>query len=121
MNCNNVYIGDENDLCLLMHNDVDGFTFTVLNEDGTNYDFTGLTDLFLKIYAPRKTQRRSELLVTISQGDPGVDVSGNVITWNSNYDNDIALFEEDTYYYELSWVDANSNLITISFNNLIVK
>ena len=120
MSCNKVYIGMSLCLELQMHNGPDGFTFTVFNEDGSDYNFTGLTDLFLKIYAPRKTQKRTELLVTIAQGDPGVSVAGNVITWNSDYDTDISLFEEDTYYYELSWVNAASKLITIAFNGLTI-
>jgi hypothetical protein len=108
-----------------MHNGPDGFIFTVFNKAvppaaATPYDFTGLTDLFLKIYAPRKVQKRTELLVTIDQGDPGVEVSGNVITWNSDYDTDIGLFEEDTYYYELSWVNAAGKLITIAFDGLTI-
>lgn len=120
MECFNVFIGQPTNLCLLMHNDINGFQFKIFNEDKTNYDFSGLTDLFLKIYEPG-SELRSKLLVTIAQGDPGVDVSGNIITWNSKYTDDIKIFVSKTYYYELSWKDADNDLITVSFNDLIIK
>ena len=115
MSCTKVYISDVENLCLLMHNDIDGFTFTVLNEDETAYDFTGKTDLFLKIY----DRRRGNLLVTVPDSlTNGISVSANVITLNSNYAADIALFIAKKYYYEMSWIDTNSNLITVSLGDL---
>ncbi len=115
-----VYIADNEDLILYKNDDILGFTFEVLNKpippaEGTPYDFTGFTDVFLKIYKGRK----EPLLVTIPNGNPGVQIAANIITWNSDYSDDINL-SINTYYYELSYLDANSKLITVLFGDLTV-
>ena len=110
-----VYIADNEDLILYKNDDILGFTFEVLNADDSPYDFTGFTDVFLKIYKGRK----EPLLITIPDGNPGVQIAANIITWNSDYEDDINL-SINTYYYELSYLDANSKLITVLFGDLTV-
>ena len=110
-----VYIADNEDLALYKNDDILGFTFEVLNDDDSPYDFTGFTDVFLKIYKGR----RNPLLVTIPNGAAGVSILANIITWNSDYEDDIDL-NINTYYYELSYLDDNSKLITVLFGNLVV-
>ncbi len=120
MEATKVYIADTEDLKLYKNDHVDGFTFEVLNKpippaEGTPYDFGAFTDVFLKIYKARKT----ELLVTIPNNINGVQIAANIITWNSDYSTDINL-SINTYYYELSYLDVDSKLITVLFGNLIV-
>ncbi len=110
-----VYIADNEDLALYKNDDILGFTFEVLNADDTNYDFTGFTDVFLKIYKGRK----EPLLVTIPNAANGVQIAANIITWNSDYVDDINL-NINTYYYELSYLDSNSKLITVLYGNLSI-
>ena len=112
----NVYIGANKPLALYMNDDIIGFTFTVLNNDGTDYDFSGSTDVNLKIY----TTRGGRLISTISQGATGVAISGNVITWNSDYSADIDIKETGTYYYELTYNDSSSRPITVAFGSINV-
>ena len=109
-----VYIGANKDLALYMNDDIIGFTFTVTNADASAYDFTGLTDLNLRIY----DHRSGTLKATITNGATGVANASNVITWNSDYSADIALTETGLYYYELVWEDSNSKPITICYGDL---
>ena len=110
-----VYIADNKDLALYKNDAILGFTFEVLNDDDSVYDFTGFTDVFLKIYKGRK----DPLLVTIPSGASGVQIAANIITWNSDYSDDINL-AINTYYYELSYLDASGNLITVLYGNLSI-
>ena len=114
----NVYISDEGDLKLLMHDDFTGFTFTVTNDDDSAYDFTGYTDVFLKI----RTEQRGRLLKTIPNSlTNGVSIVDNIVSWSATYADDIAIFNAKTYYFELSYLDDNSKLITIIFGDLIIQ
>lgn len=113
----NVYISDEGNLKLLMHDDFTGFTFTVTNDDDSAYDFTGFTDVFLKIY----TEQRGKLLKTIPEhATNGVSISSNIVSWSATYADDIAIFNAKTYHFELSYLDANSKLITIIFGDFTI-
>lgn len=120
MSCIKVYIADEKseNLCLLMHNDILGFVFEVFNEDESDFDFTGFTDVFLKIY----NSPRGELVKTIPESATnGVSISGNDITWNATYATDIALFNAKIFYFELSYLDVNSKLISVLIGNLQIR
>lgn len=112
----NIYIGDEQDLALYMNDDIIGFTFTVTNSDDSAYDFTGYTDVYLKIY----NTRGRDLLATIANGASGVSISSNVVTLNADYSADIAITETGIYYYELTYEDASSRPITVSYGKLKV-
>jgi hypothetical protein len=114
MSYTKIYIGDNEDLSMYMGDDIIGFTFTVTNSDDSAYDFTGYTDVYLKIY----DHRGGALKATIANGATGVAISSNVITWNSDYSADIALTEVGLYYYELTYEDATSRPITVCFGDL---
>lgn len=121
-----VYIADEKEenFVLLMHNDILGFQFEVLNAVvppatvGTPYDFTGFTDVFLKIY----NKARGKLILTIPESATnGVSIATNIITWNATYATDIPLFDVREYYFELSYLDANSKLISVLIGNVEIR
>jgi len=119
MNCVKVYISDEKDICLLMHNDIDGFEFQVLNEDGTNYDFGAFTDVFMKIYTDKS---RATLVQDIPESATnGLSISGNVVTWNATYADDIKIFTSNKYYEELSYINSAGLLITVNLGLLEIR
>jgi len=108
-----VYIGDNEDLAIYHGDDIIGFTFTVTNSDDSAYDFTGYTDINLKIY----DYRGGTALVTLVVTD-NLTISSNVVTLNADYSADIALSELGLYYYELTYNDASSRPITVCFGKL---
>ena len=114
MSFTKVYIGEDKPLAIYMNVDINGFTFTVTNSDDTAYDFTGLTDLNLKIY----DHRGGTLEATIVNGATGVAAAANVITWNSDYSVDILITKLGIHYYDLIWEDSNSKPILIAFGDL---
>lgn len=74
--------------------DVD-FTFTL--SDGSNYDFSGNTGLFLSIY-----DRRDGLLIHRWTDSDGLVLTNNVITWNER-NQSLLDFSKGKYYYELGY------------------
>ena len=114
MSLTKVYIGATENLELYNGDDIIGFTFTVSNSDGTDYSFTGYTDQNLYIYADKE---RKILVKTILAAD--LVISGNIITWSSDYSASINL-NNGTYYYSLTYEDATSRPITISLGTLRV-
>jgi len=112
------FIADDENLRLLMHNDILGFTFEVLNDDLTDFDFGAFTDVFLRIY----NKKRGFLVLTIPNNlTNGVSIATNIITWNATYSTDIKLFTARSFYYELSFLDVDSKFITVLKGNFEIE
>lgn len=111
----NIYIGDKEDLRMYMNDDIIGFTFTVKNSDSTAYDFTGWTDINLKIYTHRGGTLKATLVKTTN-----LTISSNVVTLNADYSAEIYITETGNYYYELTYEDASSRPITIAYGDLMI-
>lgn len=113
MTYTNIYIGDEENLSMYMGDDIIGFTFTVTNSDDSAYDFTGWTDVNLKIYDHRGGTVQATLVKTTN-----LTISSNVVTLNANYSDAIALSNLGLYYYGLTYEDASNRPITVCFGTL---
>lgn len=100
---NTTFIGQRRDLVHYANKAVVDAQFTILNSDGTDFDFTGYTGLLMKIFDRREGSLWREW-------DGGIysdtlSVSGNIITWNTSAsDMD---FDLGKYYHELSWLNAD--------------
>lgn len=105
------YIGKEKDIAIYKGDDLIDRTFTIKNNDGTAYDFTGYTDINLNIY---KYSHRDKPLKTLT-ATTNLTISGNVITLNADYSADIDINKLGIYYYELTYLDASSRPITVCF------
>ena len=116
MTFNKVYIGQELPLSIRKGEDVLDQIFTVLDTDGSAYDFTGFTDLNMIFY----DRRGGKVIATVVNAATGVDISANVITWNSVYATDLAMRDLGLYFYEMQHKDANSKIIDTFFGPLKV-
>ena len=112
MSTTKVYIGDNENLELFLGDDIINFTFTVLNADGTAFDFTGFTDQNLFIFTDKN---RNVIAKKILAAD--LVISGNVITWSSDYSASINL-DIDLYFYSLTYEDSTSRPITVALGTL---
>jgi len=78
------------------------FTFEL--SDGSVYDFSDATGLFLSIY-----DRRDGVLIYQWTEQNGLVLTGNTITWNER-NQDVMNFSHGKYYYEIGYtiVDYSS-------------
>lgn len=108
-----LYIGEREDLELYLGDDVIDFLFEVFNSDDTDYDFTGLTDLYLEIY----DGRGGTLLLTITDdsGATNVAQSSNDITLNIDWSASMDAIGLGDYYYRLAWEDSSNHPITVAY------
>lgn len=113
MSYTKLYIGADQDLSAYKGDDIIDFTFTVTNSDDSAYDFTGYTDINMKIYDHRGGTLKATLVATNN-----LTISSNVITLNADYSADIAINDIGLYYYEITYLDASSRPITICFGTL---
>lgn len=109
-----LYIGADTPLALYKGDDIINFTFTVTNSDGSDYDFTGYTDVNLNIY---KHSQRDKVLVALVN-TTNLTIAANVVTLNADYSTDIAIQSVGLYHYELTYLDASSRPITVCFGKL---
>ncbi len=111
-----LYIGQEKEISMLIDEDVIDATMTVLNEDDSDYAFTGITDINMRIW----DHKGGTLLATLVITDNLV-VAGNVITINVDYSTDMtAITEAGINFFKMTWNDATSRPITVRFGNLIM-
>ena len=107
MSCAALYNGDKN-FCMIFKQgeDVVDFLFTVLNKDGTPFDFTGLTQIQIEVYSSESLARQLAVLTDLI---PNV----NVLTFNMDWvDLDQPL---GTTYQQMTYLDANLKIRTLEF------
>lgn len=117
MSYTDTFIGKAKPLRIYANIDVIDFTFTVLNNDESAYDFTGWTDINLKIYNHRGGTLLETLVKTVN-----LTISSNVITLNIDWSEDMAaeIDTTDLLYYDLIFLDSSSRSIMISFGDFKV-
>ena len=110
---NKVFIGQELPLQLYRGQDQTGYDITVLASDGTAFDFTGITDLYLRIYF---NSLKEDMLRKFPYNgtDNGISESGGVLTWSYLWESGMDLSGKN-YYYDIFWEDANSKKQMITF------
>lgn len=87
------------------------FTFEVLNNDLTAFDFTGATDFTLTIVEKRDVTGTT--LATFDSASGDLVLAGNVIIWNAPSGE--LDFASDEYFYNLRFVDTMYRTQTICF------
>ena len=97
MSATKLYIGEKQDLELLVGDDVIDATFTVLNSDGSSYDFTGFTDINFYIYDYKARRFLRETFVNTTN----LSISSNVITLKVDYSVDVDILPR-LYYFKMT-------------------
>lgn len=93
----------------LIGNYVDDITFTILNSDGDPFDFTGYTEITMRIYDNRTAKR--VLIDTLTETLGDLSLSVNVITLDTAFPAGMTF---GTYNYELDYTTATSEPIRLA-------
>lgn len=94
---------------LLMGNQINDITFTILDSNGDAFDFTGYSEITIRIYDNRSSRRTLIDTMTETLGD--LTLSVNVIIWDTAFPSGMTFGK---YNYELDYTNADDEPIRLA-------
>lgn len=83
--------------------------FEVVDDDGVDYDFTGVKDIIFKLFE----KKHGTLVLTMKETDGEIDLSDGNIIGLSVTQLEMSLLRVKEYYHEMYWVDSSDRSILL--------